>query len=291
MDIVNVVERSNDREEEEELKQVRKLMERQMEPLLPKSNHTQFNRLLNLGIPGWSQETQTKEVQDTFSASISSEYLYDILEYLQNHMNKCAMDITTEQNKLLLRCKYLDETATIVTKKMAQSLNQATVTAEKIGQVNMLSKQSKSVKANFDTVMRGLREVESKLAERKILDLDSVEESSRWLLLNQVKTHRDDDSEDQIYAKSTDEIEAIADSHFALADAKSEQAGPSTGKASKSSMPVSKASLIPPSYQERPMIVRTNTSRSSLATHQLKELAAVADKQEERFKFARHLTK
>jgi hypothetical protein len=51
-------------------------------------------------------------------------------------MNKCAMDITTEQNKLLLRCKYLDETATIVTKKMAQSLNQATVTAEKIGQGN-----------------------------------------------------------------------------------------------------------------------------------------------------------
>jgi Tumour suppressor protein len=67
-------------------------------------------------------------------ASISSEYLNDILENLQSHMGKCATDITTEQNKLLSRCKYLDDIAVMVTKRMAQSLSHATVTAEKISQ-------------------------------------------------------------------------------------------------------------------------------------------------------------
>jgi hypothetical protein len=66
----------------------------------------------------------------------SSEYLNDILEHLQSHMNKCSMDISSQQNKLLLRCKSLDDTATMVTKKMTVSLNHAMVTAEKVGQGN-----------------------------------------------------------------------------------------------------------------------------------------------------------
>lgn len=290
MDIVNVVENTNDREEEAELKQVRELIElqRQMPPLLPASSYMQFNKLFNLGIPGWSQETETKEMQDTFSTSTSSEYLNDILENLQTHMGKCATDITTEQNKLLLRCKYLDDTAVMVTKRMAQSLSHATVTAEKISQVTMLNKQSKSVKANFGTVMRGLRDVEAILMERKILDMDSIEGSSRWPLLKHFKSQKDDDSEDHVYTESTDEIEGLTDSHFVLS---SPNSGSHKTKAPASSIPASKASLLPPSSQSRPMIVRTSTSKSSLATHQLKELAAVADKQEEKFKLSKPIKK
>lgn len=157
--------------------------------------------------------------------------------------------------------------------------------------VNMLSKQSKSVKANFATVMRGLREVEAILVERKILDIDNVEGSSRWPLLKHFKNHQADDSEDHVYTKSTDELEAMTVSHFVLSSTPSEPVGPVKTKAPASSIPASKASLLPPSSQSRPMIVRTSTSKSSLATHQLKELAAVADKQEEKFKLSKHQTK
>lgn len=71
-------------------------------------------------------------------ASASSEHLNNILESLQNHMNKCAADISMQQNRLLLRCKNLDDTAALVTKKMTQSLNHAIVTAEKIAQGTVL---------------------------------------------------------------------------------------------------------------------------------------------------------
>jgi hypothetical protein len=155
----------------------------------------------------------------------------------------------------------------------------------------MLNKQSKSVKANFGTVMRGLREVEAILVERKILDIDSFEGSSRWPLLKHIKNQKDDDSEDHVYTKSTDELEAMTDSHFVLSSTHSEPGGSLKTKAPASSIPASKASLLPPSSQSRPMIVRTTTSRSSLATHQLKELAAVADKQEEKLKLSKHQTK
>jgi hypothetical protein len=55
------------------------------------------------------------------------------------------------------------------------------------------------------------------------------------------------------------------------------------------SISLSKASLLAPSSQSRPAIVRTTTSHSSLAAKsQLEELAAAADKQEDRLKLARH---
>jgi hypothetical protein len=139
--------------------------------------------------------------------------------------------------------------------------------------------------------MRGLKEVEATLMARKILDIDSIEGSSRWPLLKHFKNQKDDDSEDHVYTKSTDELEAMTDSHFVLSGTNSEAVGPHKTKAPASSIPASKASLLPPSSQSRPMIVRTSTSKSSLATHQLKELAAVADKQEEKFKLSKHLTK
>lgn len=67
-------------------------------------------------------------------AFVAADYLSDILDSLQTHMSKCSKDVTIEQNKLFNRCKMLDDTAAAVTKKMSQSLNQATVTADKIGQ-------------------------------------------------------------------------------------------------------------------------------------------------------------
>lgn len=42
--------------------------QRQMEPLSTTSSYTQFNKLIPLGIPGWSQESENKEVADMFSS-------------------------------------------------------------------------------------------------------------------------------------------------------------------------------------------------------------------------------
>ncbi|CAO3686752.1 unnamed protein product [Umbelopsis vinacea] len=292
MDIINVVAYSKDGEEEEELKQVRQLMQRQMEPLSSSSSYTQFNKLLNFGIPGWNQDLESKEVVDTFSTTGSSEYLNDILEHLQSHMNKCSMDISSQQNKLLLRCKSLDDTATMVTKKMTVSLNHAMVTAEKVCQVGMLNKQSNSVKANFGTVMHGLNDIESLMKEQNILDGNSTTTPSRWPLLQKLKNETaSGDSDDRIYTQPVTSPEAITDTHFAYHSPKLDNSSTMTNKPSMSSMPLSKASLLPPSSQSRPTIVRTKTSHSSLAATHLKELAAVADKQEERIKLSKHSSK
>ena len=69
-----------------------------------------------------------------FSESINSNHLSDILERFQDHLSKCAIDITEQQTVLLTRCRYLDETSAAVTKKMTQSLSHAVATAEKMGQ-------------------------------------------------------------------------------------------------------------------------------------------------------------
>lgn len=158
--------------------------------------------------------------------------------------------------------------------------------------VGMLSKQSNSVKANFGTVMCGLNDIESLMKERNILDGNSTKTSSRWPLLQKLKNETAaDDSDDRVYTQPLTSPEAITDTHFAYHSPKVDNSSTMTNKPSMSSMPLSKASLLPPSSQSRPTIVRTKTSHSSLAATHLKELAAVADKQEERIKLSKHSSK
>lgn len=159
--------------------------------------------------------------------------------------------------------------------------------------VSALSKHSQSVKANFCTVMRRLQEIESVLIKRQVVDADILDTLSRWPLLKALKSQSaEDNSDDRVYIQLLPSPQTITDSHFAYSNSISDQTSTATNKPSLSSMPLSKASLLPSSSQSRPTIVRTTTSHSSLAaTHQLKELAAVADKQEERLKLSKHNTK
>lgn len=45
-----------------------------MEPLSSSSSYTQFNKLLNFGIPGWNQDLESKEVVDTFSSQYALDH-------------------------------------------------------------------------------------------------------------------------------------------------------------------------------------------------------------------------
>jgi hypothetical protein len=84
-------------------------------------------------------------------AAVAVDYLSDILDNLQTHMSQCSKDVTIEQSRLLSRCKILDDTAAAVTKKMSQSLNQAVVTAEKIGQGEEATDKQRTNKQLYNT--------------------------------------------------------------------------------------------------------------------------------------------
>ncbi|KAJ2956170.1 hypothetical protein NQZ79_g7937 [Umbelopsis isabellina] len=255
---------------------------RQIEPLLPLSmNQTQLGKFLNIGPSSIKEDTDSMDLSKSLpvESSVAADYLSDILDSLQTHMSKCSKDVTLEQNRLFNRCKNLDDTAATVTKKMSQSLNQAAVTAEKIGQVGGFRAQSERLRINFETVVSNLWQLEKTIQAQNVIEINPTEASTRWPLLYKLKY-----SIDPSYAG-----EASEDAPQDTDNKSEEQSTLLRSITSLASISLSKASLLAPSSQSRPAIVRTTTSHSSLAAKsQLEELAAAADKQEDRLKLSRH---
>ncbi|KAG2171843.1 hypothetical protein INT43_008223 [Umbelopsis isabellina] len=264
--------------------EVKKLMKRQIEPLVPLSmSQTQLSKFLSIGPSSIKEDTDSLDLSKSLpvESSVAADYLSDILDTLQTHISKCSKDVTIEQNRLFNRCKMLDDTAAAVTKKMSQSLNQAAVTAEKIGQVGSFKVQSERLRTNLETVVSNLWQLEKNIEAQKVIEINPTIASTSWPLLHKLK-YSDDSDPSYVGEASTDAIQEIDNKP-------GDQSTLLRSITSLASISLSKASLLAPPSQSRPAIVRTTTSHSSLAAKsQLEELAAAADKQEDRLKLARH---
>lgn len=139
--------------------------------------------------------------------------------------------------------------------------------------------QSERLRTNLETVISNLWQLERNIEAQKVTEINPAIASARWPLLYKLKY-----STDPSYAgeASTDTLE----------DTDNQSGDQSTqlrSITSLASLSLSKTSLLAPPSQSRPAIVRTTTSHSTLAAKsQLEELAAAADKQDDRLKLSRH---